>query len=85
MVIGPADLPIEEGSSLIVYAVGSLDGDSLTVVTEVITGLGAVPNVVNTGNSPVETNSFLPTALLALAGVALFGFVGTRELHKLNA
>ena len=85
VVIGPADLPIEEGSSLIVYAVGSLDGDSLTVVTEVITGLGAVPNVVNTGNSPVETNSFLPTALLALAGVALFGFVGTRELHKLNA
>jgi len=72
VVIGPADLPIAEGASLIVYAVGSLDADNLSVLTEVISDLGAVPNVVNTGNSPIESNSF-PTA--ALVVVAMLGFV----------
>ena len=80
VVIGPADLPIAEGSSLIVYAVGSLDGDSLTVLTEVIDGLGAVPNVVNTGNSPVESKSFPLVAAIALAAAALAGVAGTRQL-----
>ncbi len=80
VVIGPADLPIEEGSSLIVYAVGSLDGDSLTVLTEVITDLGAVPSVVNTGNSPVESNSFPLVAVVAIGAMALAGFAGTRQL-----
>jgi hypothetical protein len=72
VVIGPADLPIAEGASLIVYAVGSLDADNLSVLTEVINDLGAVPNVVNTGNSPVESSSF-PTA--AFVAVAMLGFV----------
>ena len=80
VVIGPADLPIEEGSSLIVYAVGSLDGDSLTVLTEVITDLGPVPNVVNTGNSPVESSSFPLVAVLAIGALALAGVAGTRQL-----
>ncbi len=74
VVIGPADLPITEGNSLIVYAVGSLDGDSLTVLTEVISGLGAVPNVVNTGNSPVSDSSNTSLVILAVAlagGLAL--------------
>lgn len=79
VVIGPADLPIEEGSSLIVYAVGSLDGDSLTVVTEVITGLGAVPNVVNTGNSPVD-NGVPVAALMALMATAIIGLTVSRQL-----
>lgn len=80
VVIGPADLPVAEGSSLIVYAVGSLDGESLTVLTEVIDGLGAVPSVVNTGNSPVESNSFPLVAILAAGLIALAGIAGTREL-----
>lgn len=54
VVIGPADLPITEGANLIVYAVGSLDGQSLTVLTESISGLGSAPSAVNTGNSPVD-------------------------------
>jgi hypothetical protein len=72
VVIGPADLPIAEGTSLIVYAVGSLDGDSLGVLTEAITDLGAVPNVVNTGNSPIESSSF-PITVVAVA--AVMGFI----------
>lgn len=73
VVIGPADLPIAEGTSLLVYAVGSLDGDSLTVLTETITDLGALPTVVNTGNSPVGA-SFPTAAVAAFAVVALLAF-----------
>jgi hypothetical protein len=70
VVIGPADLPINEGDSLIVYAVGSLDAESLTVLTETITGLHTSPSAVNTGTSPVDTST--PTALVVLivAGMA---------------
>lgn len=79
VVIGPADLSITDGTSLIVYAVGSLEGESLTVLTESISGLGTAPAAVNTGNSPVESN----TAAIALGAAALmatlaFGFRRTR-------
>lgn len=79
VVIGPADLPITDGTSLIVYAVGSLEGESLTVLTESISGLGTAPAAVNTGNSPVESN----TAVIAFGAAALmatlaFGFRRTR-------
>ena len=53
VVIGPADLPIAEGSALIVYATGALDA-GLQVVTETITGLGPTPTAVQTGDSPVS-------------------------------
>ena len=66
VVIGPADLPITEGTNLIVYAVGSLDDGSLTVLTESISGLSSAPAAVNTGNSPVESNGFG----FAAAGIA---------------
>jgi hypothetical protein len=79
VVIGPADLPITDGVSLIVYAVGSLDGGSLTVLTESISGLGTPPSAVNTGNSPVE-GSALPFALVA-AGLAGAFAVGARRLR----
>ncbi len=69
VVIGPADLPIVEGEALIVYAVGSLADDSLTVLTETITGLHSTPTRVNTGNSPIDNGSN-GLALVALAGAA---------------
>lgn len=76
VVIGPADLDIDEGSALIVYAVGSLEGDSLTVLTESIDGLGSAPAAVNTGNSPINdsSSSTLPIVVLAAAvlGTSLF-------------
>ncbi len=80
VVIGPADLPIAEGSSLIVYAVGSLDDDTLTVLTEVIADLGAVPSVVNTGNSPVESSSFPVNAVIVASVLGFVAFAGTRRL-----
>ena len=65
VVIGPADIAVKDGESLIVYAVGSLDDASLTVLTESITGLGAAPAAVQTGNSPVESG----VSMTAVAGV----------------
>ncbi|MEZ5280181.1 MAG: DUF4397 domain-containing protein [Acidimicrobiales bacterium] len=76
VVIGPADLPIAEGSSLIVYAVGSLEAETLTVLTESIDGLGSAPAAVNTGNSPVsDSGSGLVYAVAAalIAATAAFG------------
>ena len=72
VVIGPADLPVTEGSSLIVYAVGSLDGGTLQTLTETIDGLGSAPDAVETGNSPVNDDggSGTPVPVWALAGAA---------------
>jgi len=81
VVIGPAELPIAEGTSLIVYAVGSLEGETLQVLTQSIEGLGSAPAAVNTGNSPVSQSGGLPVAALAgiaLAGLAVVGVGGRR-------
>lgn len=86
VVIGPADLAIEDGSSLVVYAVGSLDGDSLTVLTESITGLGTAPSAVNTGNSPVsDTSSAFPVAALSAAALLLLLAVPARRLATVRS
>jgi len=74
VVIGPADLAIEDGTSLVVYAVGSLDEGSITVLTESISGLGTAPTAVNTGNSPVtDAGSTLPVGFLALGALVVLG------------
>ena len=76
--IGPADLAVNEGESLIVYAVGSLDGDTLGVLTETVTGLGSNPTRVDTGNSPIDNGGTgVNMVLLLLAGAAGLGAVGT--------
>ncbi|MGE0878391.1 MAG: DUF4397 domain-containing protein [Acidimicrobiia bacterium] len=71
VVIGPANLPITAGSALIVYAVGSLDGRTLNVLTQQISGLGAAPARVNTGNSPVDNSSTSAMTIGAIAAMVL--------------
>ena len=75
VVIGPADLPVTEGSSLIVYAVGSLEAGNLGVLTQSIDGLGAAPSAVNTGNSPVS-DSGANSAVIVFGAIALLGLAG---------
>ena len=77
VVIGPVDLPIEDGSALIVYAVGSLDAGSVTALTESITGLGTAPTAVNTGNSPVGTS--VPVWAAGLGALLLVAVVAGRR------
>jgi len=76
VVIGPADLPIAEGSVLIVYATGKLD-DGLQVVTETITGLGPNPTAVQTGDSPVDQGTGVAPLLLITAGAAAVALGGS--------
>lgn len=87
VVIGPADLPITEGSALIVYAVGSLDAGNLGVLTQSISGLGTTPSAVNTGNSPVDTGSDAGVAYGLVLAAAVLGLavIGTRRGAALEA
>ena len=71
------------------YAVGSLDDDTLTVVTETITGIGTAPTAVNTGNTLVDDDQTGWSAVATVAilgGIALFtlGF-GARRLQRVRA
>jgi hypothetical protein len=71
VVIGPADLPVEDGSGLVVYAVGSLEDGTIDVLTETITGLTTAPAAVNTGNTPVEQSGGAPGAWAAVLAAVL--------------
>jgi hypothetical protein len=83
VVIGPTDLAIKDGESLIVYAVGSLEGKTLGVLTESITGLGTNPTAVQTGNSPIDNNGSGSTVLV-LAGLALLLVMGSGTAVAVN-
>lgn len=87
VVIGPADLPVAEGKALIVYAVGSLDAKTLTVITETIDGLHSSPAKVNTGNSPVSSGGSDNGALIGLiaAGAVALAAAGVGTLRAARA
>lgn len=84
VVIGPADLPITAGSNLIVYAVGSLSDDTLTVLTESISGLGSSPSSVDTGNSPVDSAG-LSSSLVAVLAVAAAAAVAVPTVARIRS
>jgi hypothetical protein len=84
VVIGPADLPITEGETLVVYAVGSLDAETLQTLTETIAGSGSAPSAVHTGNSPVSDGSGLPTGWL-VAGALVAGLAATYTARRVVA
>ncbi|MEM7337504.1 MAG: DUF4397 domain-containing protein [Actinomycetota bacterium] len=74
VVIGPADLAIADGEALIVYAVGSLEDETLTVLTETISGLHSNPNAVNTGTGPINDGTSTTTLVAAVAALLAAGF-----------
>jgi hypothetical protein len=76
VVIGPTNLSIQAGSSLIVYAVGALDGGTIGVLTESISGLGAAPTAVRTGNSPVSSDNGMNVVLVGGAALLAAGTLG---------
>lgn len=84
VVIGPADLPVRAGSSLIVYAVGSLTGNTLQVLTQQIDGLGAAPTRVSTGNSPIDESgsSLLVVTMGAVAAAVVLAGGATLALRR---
>jgi hypothetical protein len=71
--IGPAPVELAAGANTIVYAWGSAEEGNLALATQVITGLGGMPDAVPAGGgSTVGT----PMWALALAGVAAAGLLG---------
>lgn len=78
-VIGPTELMLDAGNAYFVYAIGSLEDETLGVLTQTISGLGsqetAAPSVPAAGFGPTEepaTWTWLAAGLGAL-GVALLG------------
>lgn len=82
-VVFETDLAIPEGTNVIVYAVGSLDGGTFAVVAQPISGLGSAPAGVPTGSGGLAggTSPFVMATLL-LGGVAIVG--GSLLLRRSN-
>lgn len=85
VVIGPAPLGVTDGTQLIVYAVGSLADETLTVLTESIDGLGSAPARVETGNSPVDDGAPITNSLLLVAIAAAAAAAGSATLVRRRA
>ena len=70
-----ADVPLAEGTNTIAYAIGSVSGGSFQVATAAISGLGATPEGVPTGDAGLSTgmSTWIPVALVGLAALALSG------------
>lgn len=73
-VVFETDLTVPEGTNVIVYAIGSLDGGTFDVVAQTIGDLGSAPTGVPTGTGGQAAGGF-PLAMLALA-VGAAAFVG---------
>lgn len=79
VVLGPADVPIEDGGLTVVYAWGSLEDDNLALATQSLTTGHSAPDGVPTGTVQV-TEDGAPIGLIAagagavvLAGLAAVG------------
>jgi hypothetical protein len=77
VVIGPATLDLRAGTETIVYAIGSAANKTLGVVTQTLTGLGAVPSAVPAGSgglaAPAAPAASAWVWALAASGVLLLG------------
>ncbi len=76
-VVFQTDLAVPEGTNVIVYAIGSLDGGSFTVAAQAISGLHSAPTGVPTGSgglagdgAPLRSMMFAALGLLAIAAGA---------------
>jgi hypothetical protein len=75
VVLGPADLALEEGSNTIVYAWGSAEAGNLALATQVISGMDGAPGGVAAGGGSTAA-SILPLWAAGLMGVAVLGLAG---------
>jgi hypothetical protein len=73
--LGPADVTLNEGTSTIVYAIGSASASNLSLVVQTIGGLHSAPGSVPAGSAGLADEDGAPVALLMLAaaGIGLAG------------
>jgi hypothetical protein len=75
VVIGPVDVNLAEGTATIVYAIGSAQDKTLTITSQVITGLQTGPGGVSAGSGGLADPS-LPAWWYATAGVGALLLLG---------
>jgi hypothetical protein len=78
-VIGPVDVNLKEGTSTIVYAIGSAKDSTLGVVVQTISGLHSNPDGVPAGTGGQASaggRSSLSTAMALIAAIGLVLIVG---------
>ncbi len=84
--IGPADLTLAEGSSTIVYAIGSAADETLSLVVQTISGLGTAPGGVPAGSGGTAFDAGAPAwvwLVTALGlGLLLAGGVSTARVVR---
>ena len=68
-VLGPADVPIQDGVLTIVYAWGSAEDDNLALAVQTVSGLHSNPGGVPSGNAGYLAQRDAVTSLVAMAGV----------------
>lgn len=83
-VLGPADVPVEEGTHTIVYAWGSLEDDTLDLATQTIDGLHSNPHGVPSGTAEVRESGAMTALAAGLAAAAVAGaaFGANRLLRR---
>lgn len=83
-VIGPVALDLAGGSTTIVYAIGSLDGKTLTAVTQSYSSNASSPSAVAAGTGGQAADASTPwTAVGAgLAGIALLAGAGAAGARR---
>lgn len=73
--IGPVDVPVVEGESTIVYAIGSLDDDSLDVLVQSVPTGGGAPAGVPAGTGGMADEG-VPAGVLLATGLGLVAVAG---------
>lgn len=82
-VIGPADVPVEEGALTVVYAWGSAEAGNLAVAVQTVTGLHTNPDGVPSGTSGAlaaqDQQATLMWVGFGALGAAAAAFIATRR------
>jgi len=84
-VLGPVDVALNEGTSTIVYAIGSAADGNLDLLVQTITGLHATPTGVPAGEAGLAATSTTTTVLVAVGLLALAGAAATRTRARARA
>lgn len=83
-VLGPADLDLKEGTATFVHAVGSLQDNTLSLVTFTVSDLHSAPNGVPSG-APSGAPSDPAAPVLPLLGAAAGLLIGAVSVRRLRA
>lgn len=82
VVLGPADLSLQEGSATIAYAIGSAEEGTLDLLVQTVSGMASAPGSVDAGSGGAAATAIPTVAVFGLALAALGLLVGGRRLAR---